>query len=293
MKRKIITALFVSLVQFSFSQSLVNESNRWSVVECMNFAGCGTYTYEFNGDTVINANTYKKLFVCFDSLFTDWYYRGAMREDSLGKVYGYEVFGSFYPNAEILYYDFTLDIGDTIGIPCSDGGETLTVIAVDTVTLLNGEQRKRIRFSSILTGEEKWIDGVGSLFGLINIGASCFFDMYYTLNCFTENGILIYDDTSIEGCYLNTVGVQKHEDQMLWQLAPNPFSDFCILKFENKAGAEFQLRIFSADGKMVMSYNNITSEALTIRRGQLHSGLYFFRLEQNKYPVASGKLVVQ
>ncbi len=292
MKRIIITFLFVFTLHFSFSQSLVNENNRWSVVECMNFAGCGTNTYEFNGDTVINNKTYKKLFVCFDSLLTDWYYRGAMREDSPGKVFGYEVFGSFYPDSEVLYYDFTLGLGDTIGIPCSGGSEILTVIAVDTTTLLNGEQRKRLRFSSILTGEEEWIDGIGSLFGLINIGASCFIDMYYTLNCFTENDILKYDDPQFEGCYLSTVGIQKHKGQLAWQLSPNPFSDFCILQFENKSGAEFQLRIFSADGRMVQSYDNITSETVTIHRAQLKSGLYFFRLEQNKRLAASGKLLV-
>ncbi len=194
-------ALLIFLVLGPFlinAQSFIDTSKVWHVVECLNQGGCGTSVIRFGSDTTIGVYQYKNLIV--DSGHTHLLGSPfAAREDTVAKrVYFYE------GTMEYLAYDFSLNKGDTVTVRCS---VPMTVDSVDTVSLLNGELRKRM-FLSVY--DEIWIEGIGSLFGLPYPGIYfCAFDISVELNCFKENDTLKYQHAFYPDCYYNTLSVQE------------------------------------------------------------------------------------
>ena len=73
---------------------------------------------------------------------------------------------------------------------------------------------------------------------------------------------------------------------------PNPFSDAGTLWFPNKDGYEHELSIYDLQGKRVRTYSNLTGQYVTIKRGDLRQGVYFYSLVFNGYIKDSGKFVV-
>ena len=151
----IIIIIIFNLITTIKSQTLVKTNKVWSVVECHNFGACETYFNRFEGDTIIGDNQYKKLYATYDSSMGNWYYIGAMREDSTNRVY----YISGNTTNENLYYDFRLNQSDTFNFHVFNNTYQMIVNSIDTGTLINGEKRKRINFNNF----EEWIDGVGSL----------------------------------------------------------------------------------------------------------------------------------
>lgn len=94
-----------------------------------------TYIYRMSvsGDTVINQNRYMML----ESV--------PVREN------GKQVF-AHYNNRDVLIYDFGLQVGDKIASPSGD--ESATVVATDSVTLLDGRRAKRIQYDRRATDIE-------------------------------------------------------------------------------------------------------------------------------------------
>src|SRR5205809_570531 len=101
MKRFYIFFLLCNFIYIdsSSSQHLVATNRKWTVPDDWGFLD----RYFFNGDTTLGNETYKKLYSASDSTYAISYYRGAMREDSTGKVY--------LDNGNLLY-DFSLNVGD-------------------------------------------------------------------------------------------------------------------------------------------------------------------------------------
>ncbi|MFP4472231.1 MAG: hypothetical protein ACLFPE_16230, partial [Bacteroidales bacterium] len=204
------------------TQSLLTEGNTWSVVECTGL--CTSYYLKIEGDTILNGNLYKKLVRSNDSLQSNWYFEAALRQDADGKIWRRD--GS----SESLYYDFGLEAGDMFSTSVNGCQIDMQVESVETITLLNGEQRTKINFQS----EESWIEGIGSTLGMSNMGKyQCWFDIYFYLNCFTEDGITKYDDPAWDGCFHYSVGMDEplQKSAALLNAYPNPASDFVIVSY--------------------------------------------------------------
>jgi hypothetical protein len=77
-----------------------------------------------------------------------------------------------------------------------------------------------------------------------------------------------------------------------YQLAPNPFSDFTRLAFENDEEEEHKLIISDMNGRIVQEMMT-TGDEFIIRRLDMNSGLYFFRVFSQDQVLYSGKLVVK
>lgn len=167
------------------AQTLVDTNQVWNVVECINFGACGTVAFHFDGDTTIGIYQYKILTLNTIDGGGGFIYPLAAREDTANK----QVF-FYYGNSEYLVYDFSLNSGDNFTTEINGCGFQMTVDSVDTVTLLNGESRKRMYLSNF-NFQETWIEGVGSLYGLTYVGINfCGADIYPELICFTENDTL-------------------------------------------------------------------------------------------------------
>lgn len=269
------------------AQMLVDTNKVWNVVECSNFGGCGTAVFHFDGDTTIGINQYKLLTLNFDSGGGFFNYPFAAREDTSNK----QVF-FYYGNSEYLAYDFSLNQGDTFTTNINGCGFQMTVDSVDTVTLLNGESRKRMFLSNI--SQEIWIEGVGSLYGLTNVGVySCSFDLNPELICFKENDTLKYLSPNYTNCFFNTLGISELSSQNNFKIKPNPFSEFTTLTFESPLHERNTLIILNTHGQTVMEYQNIQGNEIKIEKDKMNSGIYFFQLLYDRRIIANGKLVLQ
>lgn len=283
--KKLLLFLLTLIAIKANAQTLVDTNKVWNVVTCLNFGGCGTAVLSFDGDTTIGTFQYKKLTVNRDSGSVGPYYPIAAREDTLTK----QIF--FYENGEYLAYDFSLNQGDTFTTSMNGCNLQMIVDSVDTVSLLNGELRKRIYLSNF--GQEIWIEGVGSLFGLTYVGAgTCTIDIYPQLICFKEDDTLKYQDPNFTNCFYNTLGIQELESKNNFKVIPNPFTETSTLIFENRISENDVLKIFNLQGKVIEEYLNINGNEISIDREKMQSGIYFFRLMNEKRIHSTGSLII-
>ena len=110
----LVIALAVNAMAY---QSMLVDGYRWNVVtrNAMLDGGktvvYGTHVEEFDGDSVINGVTYKKLWMYYPGNHEERILEGLIREDvSEKKVWAY---GNGF---EVLMYDFNVEVGDTISV---------------------------------------------------------------------------------------------------------------------------------------------------------------------------------
>ena len=156
---------------------LVQEGKCWSIVSVDDCDGIqnlrfSTTKMAFFGDTIMNGILYKKMYASsreFPIFPQDWTLQNFMREDEDKKVW-YKKNSS---SEERLYYDFSLEIGDTIP---EDIGEQLyfnpiIVEDISYITMQNGEKHKMLHLSILCSGypshKEYWIEGIGSSLGVL------------------------------------------------------------------------------------------------------------------------------
>jgi len=166
----------------------------WSEKSCICDGFCNVYDkYIITGeDTIINNNNYKKLYLFFDSVFNsnNAFCLGGIREENKKIYYCGEQ--SFYNNSinyykpyfidgcqnnEILLYDFSLNIGDTLTninycfntIDPNISGEMKIVVSDIDTLFFNNSCRKVFYFyeTSGYTFYTYWIEGIGSNRGLL------------------------------------------------------------------------------------------------------------------------------
>jgi alpha-amylase len=95
---------------------------------------------------------------------------------------------------------------------------------------------------------------------------------------------------SCSACVPNGITELTRAKQL--NVAPNPSSDFTVLKF-NDASVNHTIQIFDITGKMVRVYENYNKAELRIEREQLHSGIYFINSVDSNKNVTASKWIVQ
>ncbi|MCF8308721.1 MAG: T9SS type A sorting domain-containing protein [Bacteroidales bacterium] len=288
MKSIIIITTLLLFSAISVGQSLIDTNKTWKVVENANWGASITNTYQFEGDTNINNLTYQKLFVAADSACTDWQLHTVMRENASGKVYRYSDY-----TGEELVYDFELQENDTFEGSYYGAPIELTVDSVDMITLENGEVRKRmILTSNFYSGEEIWIEGVGSLNGLDFVGYNMMTaDHWYELNCYTENDTLKYDNPNYESCFYTTVGMDETVSNHEFSVSPNPFKQQLIVDIDSHDNKVFDIKLINPQGIVVLEKLSVRTGKHILTVQSLEKGIYLLQLYGNGGLVATKKLI--
>ena len=124
--------------------------------------------YSLGGDTTLNSNSYKMILrELGDSLNPMTEYIGALREEEM-KIYyqGLDyLYNEHINDSEILLYDFTKKVNDTI-IHISESPHFISIIIDIDSVLIGSEYRKRYEINSstnYLHQTEYWIEGIGSI----------------------------------------------------------------------------------------------------------------------------------
>lgn len=284
MRSTLITIFIVIIGSSIYGQTLVQENKTWNVVNCIAMGGCWTESFKINGDTIIDQIDYKKLLRTTDTTLTNWNFFGAIREVD-NRIF----FRHSFLDSENMLYDFNLSVGDTFSSFYYDCPIELKIQDIDTVTILNGEQRERY----VLSNSEQWIKGIGSLNGLIYVGVYwCMADMYYELSCCFENGEQIFQSDNYESCFVISVGINEKKNHLKHKVYPNPFSNSTILKFDYLDSQNYVLHIINQYGQIIHTINSITSGEIEINKGRMNKGVYYYRLENKKGIIASGKMIL-
>lgn len=293
MKTKLLLALLLAnvFVLGQTNETLVDTTKLWSNLMQSSLAGPPPYIkittfVRFSGDTLIGSHHFKKVLETTDNILLNFTTSGFIREDAEKKVY----YRRIQDTNDRLLYDFDVEVGDTVNVngymPLQ-----LKVEAIDSV-LINDKYHKRFSLSGGFQIEQ-WIEGIGSLCGVLSSGAYFLMGMKYDLLCYYENDSLRYSNPEYAECYYNTVGILNPEpNRIRVSLSPNPLTSPSLLKIECAQHNDFEFQIYSANGLNVKSII-IRGNHATLHRSDFAPGLYIYRLIAPGRGVVSGKFVVE
>lgn len=277
----IYVIIFMVLSQNIHAQKLVEIDNQWNIATYPTFSpNTVSYSIRIGEDTVINNTTYSKVFETRDSLSENWYLTSSyLRQDSAKRVFIVQFDGD-----EVLLYDFSLEINDTF---LAEGFCTMIVNDIDSVILNNGEVRKRLKLSIMDFpdwGEEYWIDGIGSNYGLLSHFEFCATDYAEGLLCFYSNSELLYPDSPFS-CFITPT---KEAEPGNLKVYPNPVQD--ILFIEKNESTFKEYIIYDITGKVIL---NGTIENINegINLSNIQRGFYVLLLRNNQGGLYSQKLI--
>ena len=159
-----------------------------------------TDIYKIEGDTLVDGVSYKVMYTTRNEDLTGWSVCGVIRETEDRQVL-YRRDGSSYD--EILY-DFSMEVGDTIIMNGSGFYPDWMFVVETNEILINGEPRKQIVLEYSWGDQEVWIEGIGSLYGIIDSGSLFLTGGSTNLLCYYEDGDLIWQNTTpgYDECYM-------------------------------------------------------------------------------------------
>ena|GEM_PF-3977737 len=221
------------------------------------------------------------------------YYLGRIRVDNRKVYFTYEAGGyqnpnCWYPNSEVVWFDFGANVGDSIldrymygSFPCSN---KLCVNNIDSLQLSSGIYIKKYT----LNGVGIYYEGIGSawdgIFSLVSLLFRYMGSLYQTeqLLCYTNKELsLKYTDSSIAyGLGLNCfdasqLGINPEtKTAQEISLSPNPFN--MLLHIAN-APIGASIRVYDVVGRVVYS-GTVNSAQASINTSAWERGTYIVEL---------------
>lgn len=256
--------------------------------------------FTLNGeDTIINEISYKKLYIFSDTVFnkSNATYIGGIREDENKRVYfkGDTVIHDFKPMIdfhnykEILLFDFSVSIGDTIWDGNYPEGAYLIVKNIDTL-LVGGVVRKSFTFKNSCCVE--WIEGIGNLNGLLFTSGSLPTNgLNGDLICFKQNNEILYFNKNYSECFPVLTGIEtKKNDFSNIKVFPNPSNDnirFCFGEHQIKL-----IQIIDCNGQSCGHFDIQLQSEFLLSIDKYEPGIYFYKATNRNGMVHTGKFVV-
>ena len=252
----------------------------------------GTTRLQAKGDTIINNLTYSKLFTTWGSsyfqtgecefhfLSTSYInrYEGAIRTDDDYRV-------SYINPSEtepIILYDFSRSVGDSVLISKLNNPYFAYVMQIDTI-MVGDNPRKQMTMEGMYGWEDTWIEGIGSLYGLLTTEMRSWEFTDYELTCYKENNTPLF--SSHPTCTRCDIATTIESDILHESITvfPNPANDYILIKSDDVSDIGL-VEIFDFAGKVVLTYQ-ATQLAREYRIGieELSEGFYVvrFRLKDN------------
>lgn len=270
-----------------FSQDyepVIKEGSFWDVVHHPNANWPSTASrYKVKGDTIINNNTYKKLFTAplrqsddflelpdgLDNLYlnqiefveTGKYIRENIQEK---KVYILEYDDDTNTYTEYTYCDFNLNVGDSMEDAYLINSEITIEISQINTSVYNGKNAYYIN-GSILA----FVEGVGKFSYPFES-----YDMYYILGIgYSE--IFCHGNDGVQNNCAEILSTKKNE-LLSVKIYPNPIKD--ILTIKNTENVT--VKIFSTTGTLLK--NMKPQNDLKVDVSSFKSGIYILEISNSK-----------
>lgn len=302
MKRLIGLSIFLVLVFYAYGQyntELIDTTKCWSTADVYTGGGGNKYSFfnKFGSDTLINNQSYTKIYRAFDEFMTEWELHGFIRKAE-NKYYLRNL-----ANEVGLAYDFNVNVGDTLFIdnPFAFYPFQAEVMEIDSVYIEPAsEYRKRIKLIGPFSNSnyiESWIEGIGSDAGIVYSGCHMApFTGYaiYTLLCYYESGQLIYKNQNYPVCFYPIVNIEKIIDETYnFFVFPNPVTGISQLSVQYPKNRKLTIKIFNPTGALLEEHKITTSKNIYINSANYSQGIYFYSvLEENKC-IHSGKFIIR
>lgn len=238
MKKIYITLALCLLAKTAYMQKFLDSNTVWIeyVINTETHIVESKQQLSIQEDTLLHDTLYYKLMSRSDTFF-----EGGIRE-SEGKIFADLTYYDPQGIDDMLLYDFTTKIGDTIQSKASEGilSRSPVITDIDTIELENNEKRKLF---SLNGGEDIWIEGIGSIFGFL-FPAFDYLTNYTTphLVCFKQNEVIYYRNDTLcsNDCCTLLTNIHKVRNQKLNVRGyPNPTSGKVTIKLpdgnDNKA----------------------------------------------------------
>jgi hypothetical protein len=243
-------------------------------------------SYVTSGDTTIGGITYCKLnrssyYISsayysgvhyYSSIYEGTSYAGSFRNDSINRrVYFMPVDSS----NEKLLYDFSLQVGDTVGDWWNSDYNpmmyTIIIEAEDSV-LINGAYRRRLKLTETANDPGYLIEGIGSTYGLLN--PLTYFENFGSLECFNVNGQTLYPDAASACLLIDKITEQSPSS--LFNIHPNPVKELLYIS-ASEIALGYHYEITDYTGKITQTGNLNLTEGTeqTINITNLPAGFYF------------------
>jgi hypothetical protein len=288
----IISIILHSVASGQNEIPFVDTTKVWNILE-IDVAPTSKVTsiIKFSGDTIWNEINYRKVFQSVDSLQTNWTLYGMIREDTTCKVY----FKFLADTSDRLLYDFNAEVGDSLYIPTQIN--EYPPLIVDSIDILFLSDTPRKRYFLHRGGKNKgmneiWIEGIGSLYGVIYSGYAGSSGKILELLCFYENDTLIYQNPDYESCFITTYADKNPFSNIKVKIYPNPVTNKFILEVENIHVMNGVIEIFDLGGKNILKINLNKKNQVVLYKNNLSPGLYFYRLSNNDMFIVSGKIII-
>jgi hypothetical protein len=285
MKKILFALIMVACISVRAQQyyPLVETGKIWSTGFRVGYPPYSQHTdfIKFEGDTVINGLTYRKIMITPDSLLTGWALWSYIREDGSHKVYHY----NSWQGMEFLLYDFDVVVGDTVMVNQSPSG--LLLDSVYTMTMENGELRTAYRWMdlNIPTGYpplfETWVQGVGSFLGVLQSGMATAVGGYSYNLCMHENDTLIYQREGNNSC---TVITSVFTAEFLPELSIRQTGGDgrFVINFSQPGMSPVTMKIADLMGKTVYSMKASSTFETVVDLSAQPAGLYILNLSNDQ-----------
>ena len=258
---------------------MIQEGNEWCTLEaivCKDTEGhYNTLVNWLSGDTLINEVRFTKVMETLNGEGSP--YQVALLREEDGKVWK-----TYNGISEILLYDFTANVGDSL--VCGYGD----YFVLDSISIeqIGGVDRKKFWFGLEydFIGEpyamETWIEGIGSDLGLLFCGSYYFCGGYYRALCFHQDGELIWQNPEYDACVITSV---EEINEKVISVYPNPAME--IVTIDGVEAAEVQ--VYNGLGQMVKTVQGSNE----INVSGLPAGIYSIRVTMNDGNLFLNKII--
>lgn len=258
-----------------------------------------TYQHGLSGDTMINSELYHKIYRLNDTVYplVLGEYCGAIREDNSKRIF---VVGCncAYPGSgenEVLLYDFSKSIGDTVfvGIDGSGPEGYLVIDLIDSV-LIENNYRKTFHFTTLQ--DYYWIEGIGSTRGLFSpIQTQPTGQQKWKLICFNLDGEVIYLNPEFNTCFPVLTGINSNKKKSdIIKIFPNPVTSISVIEFMNYTNDKYQnLDLYDVFGQQVNHINITDKKQIVIKKSDYKPGIYIFHISGPNMKPETGKIIIK
>ncbi len=239
--------------------------------------------FGIKGDTLINEILYNKIYSIIDDTVLSqehMTYYAALRENE-----SKQIFIKIQDwDEEILIYDFSLNIGDSMPhseYPEGDLHWGCRVTDIDTIEMHDNQFRKRFKIEG--GGLDYWIEGIGSVRGLFHPIRDYIIGSYCELVCFKYMDTVVYlENPECNRCFCRLLTPVEEEVCLEGDLNiyPNPASTSIKIELEKEEGAA-TISLINANGQTVLSIKAL-SFPVEVNTQSLLPGMYQLRITKDE-----------
>jgi|SRR5690554_1665403 len=284
----LFSVLLPTLLFGQITNHFAQPDSKWHVAksytaatqEYPSFIATTTKVYGIQGDSLINGETWSKMYSTTDSLFqNDLVYEGLTRkENSL-------ILHIDNQNQLDTLYNFDLELGDSVFYDFSLFTSWIHVEEIQNIQI-NGESYRKFIFTEPIGYiafdrlNEIWIEGIGSIHGPLFPNSPRKFSEEtpdsLILTCTFSDNQEQYDHPNFLDCYVDITLHVENEKSLFLNIYPNPVSS--VLTIETNELIKGAIKVHDLNGKFVHSINsNVKKTKIDVSGWE--NGVYFLNFE--------------